>query len=84
MLTKKKIARMVLAMALAVGTANAALASNENDGGNETGGYRELGPGGVVTDGVNPAYHWSLRAHASNAYGYVPSSASKRRDHVKK
>jgi hypothetical protein len=84
MSTKTKIAGMVLATALAIGTAGAALASNENDGGNETGGYRLLGPGGVVTDGVNPVYHRSLRAGASNAYGYAPGSASKRRDHVKK
>jgi hypothetical protein len=84
MLTKTKIVRMVLAMALTVGAAGAALASNENDGGNETGGYRELGPGGVVTDGVNPAYHRSLRAHAGNAYAYVPGIASKRRDLLKK
>jgi hypothetical protein len=84
MLTKTKIARMVLATALTVCTAGAVLASNENDGGNETGGFRLLGPGGVVTDGVNPAYHRSLRAHASDAYDYVPGSASKRRDHVKK
>jgi hypothetical protein len=79
MLTKTTIARMVLATALTVGTASAALASNENDGGNETGGYRELGPGGVVTDGVNPAYHRFLRAQVSNAYAYVPGYASKRR-----
>jgi hypothetical protein len=84
MLTKTKIARMVLATALTIGTASAALASNENDGGNETGGYRLLGPGGVVTDGVNPVFHRSLRAGASSAYGYVPGFASKRRDHVKK
>jgi hypothetical protein len=84
MSTKTRIARMILATALTVGTACAALASNENDGGNETGGYRELGPGGVVADGVNPAYHRSLRAHPSNAYAYVPGSASRRRDHVKK
>jgi hypothetical protein len=45
------LTKIVLAAALAIGTAGAALASNENDGGNETGGYRELGPGGVVTDG---------------------------------
>jgi hypothetical protein len=39
-----------------------------------------LGAGGVVTDGVNPVYHRSLRAHASstrthagNAYGYAPT-----------
>ena len=80
MLTKTKI----LATALTVGTAGAALASNENDGGNETGGYRELGPGGVITDGVNPAYHRSLRARPSNTYAYVPGSASKRREHVKR
>jgi hypothetical protein len=84
MLTKTTIARTVLATALTVGTVSAALASNENDGGNETGGYRELGPGGVVTDGVNPAYHRSLLAQVSNAYAYVPGSASKHRGHVKK
>ena len=84
MSTNTKIARMILATALTVGTAYAALASNENDGGNETGGYRELGSGGVVTDGVNPVYHRSLRARPSNAYAYVPGSASRRRDHVKK
>jgi hypothetical protein len=64
------LTKIALAAALAIGTAGAALASNENDG--ETGGYRLLGPGGVVTDGVNPAYHRSLRAGADNAYGYVP------------
>jgi hypothetical protein len=84
MSTKTKIAQMILATALTVGTACAALASNENDGGNETGGYRVLGPGGVVTDGVNPAYHRAMRAQPSNTYAYVPGSASKRRDHVKK
>ena len=84
MFTKTKIARMVLATALTIGTASVALASNENDGGNETGGYRLLGPGGVVTDGVNPVFHRSLRAAASSAYGYAPGLASKRRDHVKK
>jgi hypothetical protein len=84
MLTTTKIARMVLATALTIGAATVALASNENDGGNETGGYRLLGPGGVVTDGVNPVFHRSLRAGASSAYGYTPGFASKRRDHVKK
>jgi hypothetical protein len=84
MLTKTKIGGMVLATALTVGTACAALASNENDGGNETGGYRILGSGGVVADGVNPAYHRSLRVHPSNAYAYVPGYAPRRRDHVKK
>jgi hypothetical protein len=44
-----------------------------------------LGPGGVVTDGINPAYHRSLRAHASNArthagnaYGYAPGESNHR------
>jgi hypothetical protein len=71
------LTKIVLAAALVIGTAGAALASNENDGGNETGGYRELGPGGVVTDGVNPAFHRSLRAGASNAYGYAHDFAPK-------
>ena len=79
MSTKTKIAKMVFATALAIGTAGAALASNENDG--ETGGYRLLGPGGVVTDGVNPVYHPSMRSAAHNAYGYASGSASK---HTKK
>jgi hypothetical protein len=74
------LVKIALATALAIATAGAAMASNENDGGNETGGYRLLGPGGVVADGVNPAYHRSLRAHASkartpagNAYGFAPT-----------
>jgi hypothetical protein len=74
MLTKTKI---VLAAALMLGTASAALASNENDGGNETGGY--VLPGN--TDGVNPAYHprWFPNyprreaARAGSAYGFVPT-----------
>ena len=75
------LAKIALATALAVATAGAAMASNENDG--DTGGYRLLGPGGVVTDGVNPVYHRSLRAHASNArthaanaYGYAPGESN--------
>ena len=50
MLTKTKIA---LAAALVLGAGSLAQASNENDGGNETGGY--VLPGSM--DGVNPAYH---------------------------
>ena len=69
------LTKIVVAAALAISTAGAALAS-ENNGGNETGGFRLLGPGGVVTAGVNPAFHRSLRAHASNAYGYAPGSDS--------
>jgi hypothetical protein len=71
----KMLTKIALAAALAVGTAGAALASNENDG--DTGGYRLLGPGGVVTDGVNPVFHRSLRTGASNAYGYAPNFAPK-------
>jgi hypothetical protein len=70
------LTKLALAAALAIGTAGAALASNENDG--DTGGYRLLGPGGVVTDGVNPAYHRSLRAGADNSYGYAPGTTTKR------
>ncbi len=74
------LTKLALAAALAVATAGVALASNENNGGNETGGYREFGPGGVASGGVNPAYHRSLRAHASStrtraddAYGFAPA-----------
>jgi hypothetical protein len=74
MLTKTKIALATLIMLGGIGSS--ALAASENDGGNDTGGYRELGPGGVVTDGVNPAYHRSLRGTAGNAYAYVPGYAA--------
>ena len=74
------LTKIALAAVLAVAMAGTALAANENNGGNETGGYRELGPGGVATSGVNPAYHRSLRAHAGdtrtragNAYGFAPA-----------
>jgi hypothetical protein len=50
MLTKTKL---VLAAALVLGAGSLAQASNENDGGNNTGGY--VLPGN--TDGVNPVYH---------------------------
>jgi hypothetical protein len=68
------LTKIALAMALTIGTAYAALAANETDG--ETGGYRLLGPGGAVRDGVNPVYHRSLRAGAHYAYGYAPGSAA--------
>jgi hypothetical protein len=70
----KMLTKISLAAALAIGTAGAALA-NDNDG--YTGGYRELGSGGAVTDGVNPVYHPSMRTGASNAYGYAPDFAPK-------
>jgi hypothetical protein len=68
---QKMLTKIVLATALAIGTASVALASSDNmdEGG---GGFRVLGSGGVVTDGVNPVYHRSLRAPGSNAYGYAP------------
>jgi hypothetical protein len=78
------LTKIVLAAALAIGTAGAALASGDNDGGNGTGGYRELGPGGVVTDGVNPVFHRSLRAAASSAYGYAPGFAPEHTKHTTK
>jgi hypothetical protein len=64
-----KMTKMALAGALIFGTASAALASNENDGGNETGGY--VPPGSM--DGVNPAYHPGIlgRTDATKAYGFV-------------
>jgi hypothetical protein len=81
MLTRTKI---VLAAALMLGTASAALAS-DNDGGNETGGF--VMPGSMA--GVNPAYHpgWFpayghvMRSYdrantatysGAGAYGFVP------------
>jgi hypothetical protein len=66
------LTKIALVTALTLGTAFAALAANEND---QTGGYRELGPGGVVTDGVNPVFHPSMRG-AGNVYGYAPDFAS--------
>jgi hypothetical protein len=47
---------MALAAALIVGAASAALAADEK----ESGGFRQLGSGGTVTDGVNPADHPSI------------------------
>lgn len=64
MLTKTKL---VLAAALVLGAGSLAQASNENDGGNETGGY--VLPGSM--DGVNPVYHprWFPRyGHVMRAY----------------
>ena len=66
MLTKTKLA---LAAALVLGAGSLAQASNENDGGNETGGY-VLPPN---TDGVNPVYHprW-FPQYGRGAYALVP------------
>ena len=67
MFTKTKLA---LAAALIFGAASAVQAASENDGGNETGGYR-LGPMGQHFGGVNPVYHRSLR-YREYRYGNGP------------
>jgi hypothetical protein len=90
MLTKSKL---VLAAILVLGAGSLAQASNENDAGNETGGY-VLPPN---LDGVNPVYHprWFpnygsvLRAYAranrsiysggAGYYAFVPSYTYHRR-----
>jgi hypothetical protein len=54
MLIKTTIA---LAMALTLGVTSAALAARS---GSARGGYREFGPGGTASAGVNPADHRSL------------------------
>jgi hypothetical protein len=54
-----KINRIALATALTLGTACAALAASDTD---PKGGFRELGPGGTVKEGVNPVDHRSLVA----------------------
>jgi hypothetical protein len=69
------LTKIALATALVLGTAGAVLASPDAD---SNGGFRLLGPGGVVTDGVNPVYHPSMRTAARNAYGYTPAPVTKR------
>jgi hypothetical protein len=66
-----------LSTAIALGLLGAlsmAQASNENDGGNETGGY--VLPGSTV--GVNPAYHlgrFGKGRNTGDAFGYAPISS---------
>jgi hypothetical protein len=48
--------KMAIAAALIVGAASVAMAADDD----QKGGFRELGPGGTVKDGVNPADHPSL------------------------
>ena len=62
MLTKTTM--ITLSAALILGTACAALAAPETD---QKGGFRELGPGGVVKQGVNPVYHRSMHKAGGNA-----------------
>ena len=69
MFTKSKIAFCV-AIALA-GATSMALAANENDGGNETGGF--VIPGSM--DGVNPVYHPDIfGTSATKAFGSAASA----------
>jgi hypothetical protein len=68
------LTKIALATALVLGAAGAALAAPDTD---PNGGFRLLGPGGVVTDGVNPVYHPSMRSAARNTYGYAPGPVTK-------
>jgi hypothetical protein len=79
MTSGKTLIALSTAIALGLlGAASVAQASNENDGGNETGGF--VMPGSMV--GVNPAYHpeWFGKTHADragNAFGYTPVPSHK-------
>ncbi len=65
MTSGKTLIAVSAAIALGLlGAASVAHASNENDGGNNTGGY--VLPGS--TDGVNPAYHRGWDGKGRNAY----------------
>jgi ABC-type sugar transport system substrate-binding protein len=71
----KTLIALFTAIALGLlGAASVAQASNENDGGNETGGF--VVPGSMV--GVNPVYHpeWFGKMHkadrAVDAFGSAP------------
>jgi len=91
MLTKIKL---VLAAVLVLGAGSLAQAANENDGGNETGGF--VMPGSM--DGVNPAHHprWFptyghvMRSYdhanagiysGARAYGFVPPATHHKHHH---
>ena len=73
------LTKIALVTALTLSAAYAAMAAPDTE---DRGGYRLLGPGGVVTDGVNPVYHRSLmqgatpRGTAAGAYGFAPGAAS--------
>jgi hypothetical protein len=70
------LTKIALATAFALGTAYVAVAAPETAD-QSPGGYRLLGPGGVVTDGVNPVFHPSMRTDARNANAYAPGHAPK-------
>jgi hypothetical protein len=73
----KTLIALSTAIALGLlGAASVAQASNENDGGNETGGY--VLPGSTV--GVNPAFHpgwFGTVRKADETFGYAPISSHK-------
>jgi hypothetical protein len=88
MTSGKALIALSTAIALGLlGAAPVAQASNENDGGNETGGYAL--PGNKV--GVNPAYHpgwfgkmhdqlpwwWNSSDSGRGAFAYVPVPSHK-------
>ena len=82
MISKKTLKMLSMVLALGVlGGASAARASNENDGGNETGGY--VLPGS--RDGVNPAYHRGIFGNpfAANAYGFAPVKHKQHAEHYR-
>jgi hypothetical protein len=69
------LTKIALAAALTLGTGFGALAASQSD--DDVGGFRQLGSGAVVTAGVNPVYHRSLRGNAGSSYGYVPTASHK-------
>jgi hypothetical protein len=83
MTSGKTLIALSTAIALGLlGAASVAQASNENDGGNETGGYAL--PGNTV--GVNPAYHqirnplpwwWNSSEGGRGAFAYEPVPSHK-------
>jgi hypothetical protein len=50
--------------ALVLGTALLALAADHEE---QSGGFRELGSGAIITEGVNPADHRSLRDYEESS-----------------
>jgi hypothetical protein len=66
MFTKTKLA---LAAALILGVASGVQAANENDGGNETGGFHR-GTMGQHFGGANPVYHRSMRYSMRHEHRY--------------
>jgi len=61
-----------LAVAVALGVGPAAFAAEDTG---QPSGFRELGPGGAVTQGINPAYHSAAAAKCAKQYkSYDPST----------